>query len=299
LTAASPGLGEDDLRELDRLIEEALASGDESALRVLGYGEMSLVLGWPQNEPRFACKRLPVFRSRERFDAYQGTVRDYVEALEAAGVEPLATELRPVVRGDGTVAGYAVQPVLPKDTLGPVVLRRERPGSSHPLIERIVATVAKAVGPRLGLDAQLSNWSWQDRHLVYFDLTTPLIWSADGRSRLDLDGFAHAYPWVLRAPLRLFVAPRILDGYRELRSVYLDLCGNLIKEGLDGWLQAFLEQVNRHMEPPLSVDDVRRHYRRDARRWALLLAIRRLDRAWQRRVRRQPYPFLLPKQIER
>ncbi len=33
--------------------------------------------------------------------------------------------------------------------------------------------------------------------------------------------------------------------------------------------------------------------------WALLLALRRLDRFWQLKVRRRAYPFLLPGRIER
>jgi hypothetical protein len=104
---------------------------------------------------------------------------------------------------------------------------------------------------------------------------------------------------LLRGAIKRFVAPRILDGYRVLRSVYLDLCGNLIKQGLAHWLPSFLEEVNRHLEQPMSVDQVHDYYRSDARLWSLLLRIRRLDRTWQRRVRRRPYPFLLPRQIER
>ena len=56
---------------------------------------------------------------------------------------------------------------------------------------------------------------------------------ADVVKLLDLEPLAQAYPAILRPPLRRFVAPKILDGYRDLRSVYLDLCGNLLKERLD------------------------------------------------------------------
>jgi hypothetical protein len=36
-----------------------------------------------------------------------------------------------------------------------------------------------------------------------------------------------------------------------------------------------------------------------AQRAALWQALRRLDRWWKLRVRRRPYPFLLPEKIER
>lgn len=296
----SPGdLTEEDLRSLDDLVTDALSSGDEQRLPVLGYGEISLVLGWPPERFRFACKRLPPFRSRAQLDAYRQTIRDYVSILESAGVTVAETELRAVERGDGGVAGYVVQPMLPTDRLAPAILRQAPPGRGHPLVDAVVSTVAATVSPSLGLDAQLANWTWDGERLTYFDVSTPLIWSPEGRSRLDVDLIAQAYPAMLRWHLRRFVAPRILDTYRNLRKVYMDLAGNLLKERLDGWLPLFLERANAHLTEPINEDEVRRYYRSDARLWGALLRVRRLDRAWRRRVRRRPYPFLLPGRIER
>ena len=39
---------------------------------------------------------------------------------------------------------------------------------------------------------------------------------------------------------------------------------------------------------------MRRYFARDKRLWLLMQRLRRADRAWQRRVRRRAYPFLLP-----
>ena len=293
------GLSDDELRRLEDLVEAALSSGDERGLPVLGYGEISLVLSWPPGDGRFACKRLPPFRSRERLDAYRATLDEYLEALGAAGVRVVETEMRAVELHDGTVAGYVVQPMLPAEHLATTTLRRADPEAGHPLIEAVASAAAAAVGPHLGLDAQLANWTWDGDELTYFDVSTPLIWSPEGDSQLDLDLLADAYPAILRWPLRRFVAPGILDTYRDLRKVYLDLAGNLLKERLEGWLPTFLDSFNAHLDEPLTEDEVRRHYRSDARLWAALLRIRRLDRAWRRRVRRRPYPFLLPGPIER
>lgn len=288
-----------ELEELDGLVQRALASGDESALRVLGYGEISLVLGWPPERPAWACKLLPQFPNRGRFDAYRETVHRYLDALRRAGVDPVATELRAVERPGGGVAGYAVQPTLPPSSLAPAVLAASDPASGHPLVESIVDAAANTITARVGLDAQLSNWSWEDGSLTYIDVTTPMLWSDEGRPLLDLALLTQPLPWALRGSVRRLLAPRILDGYRDLRGVYLDLCGNLIKERLEAWLPAFLALASERVEDPISDSEVRRYYRSDARLWAALLAIRRLDRTWQRRLRRRPYPFLLPKRVER
>ena len=81
--------------------------------------------------------------------------------------------------------------------------------------------------------------------------------------------------------------------------MYLDLTGNLLKERLEPWLPQFLDQLNRRIEQPLTAEEVHRYYRSDARLWSTLLKLRKLDRAWRRRIRHRPYPFLLPKEIER
>ena len=296
---AASHLSEADLGELDRLVTEALARGDESALPTLGFGEISLVLAWPPTAPVFACKRLPAFPSRARFYAYRATLDDYLEALRAAGIRVVGTEMRPVDLEDGAVAGYVVQPILPAENLAPTLLARADPRSGHPLVEAVADTAAAAVGPSLGLDAQLANWVWAGDGLTYIDVSTPLIWSPEGRCRLDLEPMSRAFPWIMRGALVHVVAPGIVDTYRDLRKVYLDLCGNLLKEGLDAWLDAFLAAVNRHLGEPLSAPEVRRYYRADRRLWGALLRVRRLDRGWQRHVRRRPYPFLLPSRVSR
>ncbi len=296
--SAAGALSDAELSALDERVERVLGAGEEESLPVLGFGEISLVLGWPTADPRVACKRMPVFDTRVRFEAYRRTLDDYVAALAGAGIAVVATEMRGVDHGDGSVAGYVVQPVLEAETLAPAVLRGGDPGAGHPLVAAIADAAAATVSPRVGLDAQLSNWAWANGGLTYLDVSTPMLWDDDGRSLLDLDPLAKAYPAPLRWPLRRFVAPGILDGYRDLRKVYLDLTGNLLKERLDEWLPAFLAAANRHIEEPLSTADVHRYYRSDARLWATLLWLRRLDRAWRRRLGR-PYPFLLPGRIER
>jgi hypothetical protein len=116
---------------------------------------------------------------------------------------------------------------------------------------------------------------------------------------LDVELFLAAYPWLLRAPIGRFVAPDVVSAYRDPRHVLLDLTANLVKERLDHWIPPVVEAVNRRVAPPVTEDEARRYYRRDARLWATMLRLRRIDRWWQRHVRRRPYPFLLPGAIER
>ncbi len=286
-----------DLHTLEEQVYAALRSGADDGLGVLGYGEISLVLGWPPADPDVACKRLPVFPDRSRYEAYASAIEDYVHVLRDLGVDVVETEVRSVDRRDG-IAAYAVQPALPGETLGVNVLAGADPNVGHPMVGAVVDSVVAAVGPTVGLDSQISNWAWVDQGLRYLDVTTPIMWT-DGRARVDVDLLTRSLPWVLRGGVKRFVVPGLLDRYRTPRLVLVDLCANLIKERLDPWMPVFIDAIGDAVEPRITEEECRKYYRSDARLWEVMLRVRRLDRAWQLRVRRRPYAFLLPKQIER
>lgn len=285
------------LVELEQFVDDALARGDSNDLAVLGRGEISVVLGWPTAEPRWACKRLPPFADAAAADTYAATLHRYLAALAERSITVVDTDVRRVRGRDATIALYCVQPVLPAESLGVAFVR------SHPeRAAQVLADIVDAAGivdRSVGLDGQLSNWAVIDDRLVYLDITTPMLRRPDGSSELDAEVFMASLPWVLRAPVRRFVLPGILARFHEPRSVVLDMAANLVKEHLDHLIPAVMAAAHGRFDPPLTDDEIRRDYRRDARTWSMLQGIRRADRWWQRSVRRRPYPFLLPEGIER
>ncbi len=284
--------------QLDATVERALARGDEEGLTVVGYGEISLGVGWPPDEPRLVAKRMPPFGDRAGFAAYRETVRDYVERLEKVGVRVLETEVLPVEGADGKVIAYAVQPLLPASSLGPAVLAAADAGAGHPLVERVVGGTLAVVGPDLGLDPQLANWSWRDGEALFFDITTPFLRDEQGRDRMDFEVLLAAFPRAARGALRRFVAPGIVAQYHDPRVALIDACANLIKERLEPWIPRFLAFANQRLERPIAAAEVRRYYRSDARTWGWIQRVRKADRAWHR-LRGRTYPFLIPGEIER
>ncbi len=288
------------LADVEAAVQEALASGHDEGLCVLGHGEISLVVGWPAQAPVLACKRLPLFGSEDAARRYALVLDDYLARLERRGTFPVASSFRTTQpQPDGRCAGYVVQPVLPADTLGPAVLRRTAPDPDHPLVQGIVSAVCRVVDAHTGLDAQVSNWSLRDGRLHYFDVTTPIVLDEHGRLAFDVGVMTAAFPWVMRAPIRRWVAPGIAAGYCDRRTVLVDLAANLHKERLAPWIPAVLEAANREVAEPITEEEVRRYYRSDARLWEVLLRLRRADRWWQRTVRRRGYPFLLPRSTAR
>jgi hypothetical protein len=290
-----------DLEELERVVEDAIARGDESGLHILGYGEISSVVAWPEASGPHACKRLPVFDGAARFRAYRSCFDDYVAALADSGIKVLESRIEELSRPGSTVVAYCVQPVLDHRTLAPSVLAVADHAAGSALLGQVVDHIARTVRPTLGLDAQLSNWATgpDGRGLVYLDVTTPLLRDGEGRDRLDTELFMASLPAVFRPVVRRFMLDEILDPYFTARAAVLDLAANLHKEGLAKWVPDLLEIANDRLGLDLDADEVRRYYRSDARLWALLQRARRIDRVWQRRVRRRPYPFLLPGPVDR
>lgn len=287
-----------DLAALEATVELALERGDESGLHVLGYGEITTVVAWPDADGPFACKRLPLF-TEERFAVYRPAFDDYLVALAERGIDVLPTELVHQTRPDGRIVAYCVQPALPRASLLPQVLRDTSAADdaeprTRALLTALVEHLAQVVDERVGIDAQVSNWAVRDAGLVYLDVSTPFLRDAAGHDRFDCDTYLESIPAIFRGFARRFVIPGVVQTYHSMHSIVLNLAGHLTKEGLDEWIPLTLDLARERLGVDLTPRAARRHYRNDVRLWGLIQRVRRVDRVWQRRVRRRAYPFLLP-----
>jgi Family of unknown function (DUF6206) len=290
-TASPPTL---DLQALDAAVERAIRAGKPDGLRVLGYGEFTLVLGWPTKRPELAVKRLPPFRDHLQFERYRRIFRAYLAELEKRGVPAISTELHAAPLGGGeSLHAYFVQPLVPAARMLNYVLREVEPAYAARLFDNLVRLVVDTVDRHVGLDAQAANWLVEDGTLTTVDISTPLLRDSAGRDRLDLELFLSIYPWVAR-PVLGRVAHPVMAQYHDPRAVLVDVASNLVKERHERWLPAFLEAANARAQPAITEREVRRYFVRDRRFWLLMQWLRRADRAWYRQVRRRPYPFLLP-----
>ncbi|HEX6311107.1 MAG TPA: DUF6206 family protein [Acidimicrobiia bacterium] len=282
-----------DLEALEADVARAIATGDTSRLHIVGHGEISLVLGWPAENPAVVCKRLPPLPDLAAFHAYRDVVLRYVDELRRGGVHVVDTEVRELVRPDGRVVGFHVQPLLPGDALGTRVLRASAPAAGHPLLDAVVEAVAGATTDRVGIDAQLSNWMWLDGVAWQLDLTTPFLLDERRRPRFDLAPFLASLPAVARPIVRREMRKLILR-WTTPRGALLDLAANLLKEELSGWLDPALRTVNTRVSPPITDAEARRVHASDRRLWPFLFRLEHVERWWQRHVRRRPFDFLLP-----
>ena len=289
----------DELGALEDQVRTALRTSDDRALDVLGYGEVTLVLRLATAQGAYACKRLPVFPTTQRFERYTRTLADYLAKLDQAGIRAAPTRLWQRRLSDGRIVAYCVQEALPAERLCSRLLHTEPQSWAIDFFKRFLDHVDRAVTPAFGLDAQAANWIDLDGELTYLDVTTPLLRGADGREQLDVPLFLTSLPWILRDAVRLTMSKSIFDKFYSTRGVLLDFLGNLHKERLELLIPPFLEIANARLSAPITADEVTSYYRDDARMWELIQKLRRADRFWHRTVLRRTYPFLLPPDIDR
>ncbi|MGZ4342787.1 MAG: DUF6206 family protein [Solirubrobacteraceae bacterium] len=282
-----------DVERLDATVEEAIRIGAPRGLRVLGYGELTLVVGWPTEEPVVAVKRLPPFSDRCRLDAYASLLERYVETLRDRGILVAHTEIRSHPGPLGSMRAYIVQPLVARERHLNVVLQHADDARVRELLELVVENVHCCTDDEVGFDAQAANWWVEDGSLGYFDISTPMLRDRDGREQLDVALFLSVYPRITR-PVLARVAPGVMTQYHDARTVLLDFASNLHKEGLDRCVPSLLQAANARLQHPLTAADVSRYFRQDKLLWALMQRLRLADRGWQRHIRRRPYPLLLP-----
>lgn len=289
----------DDLDLLEERFRHAFATGKGDGLSVVGYGEITSVVAWQGREGPVAAKRLPAFIDGTGVDEYIDLLEEYIARLRDVGLDVVPTTTQRLVLDNGDVALYLLQPLIDEGALAHNRLREASREEAVDMFERVFDGVEAAIGADIGIDAQVSNWALNGDELVYFDVTTPLLRDGAGADRLDTDIFLASLPWMLRGFVKRFMVRGIIDEYFDVRITILNLLANLYKERLNELIPLGLDRANARLGRALTAEEVRRYYAKDARMWELLQRLRRADRWWHLRIRRHPYPFLLPGKVER
>lgn len=285
------GMTAEELADLEASVGDALDRRDETKLNVLGYGEISVALGYPVHRPLHACKRTPPL-DNVQFEQYRQLVRRYVSELRAAGLAVAETDVHAVPRGDELIA-YLVQPMLPPETLGHRVLQWAEPDPDHPFLVAL-GEALRIVTPSLSIDAQVTNWSWNGSRLTLLDVGTPFLWDDDGALLLDMTPFLAMIPAVTRPLIRRDLT-RLTSRWREPRGVALDVVANLYREGLDHWVDPTIVALNEALgdEGGIAVEEAEAIYEEDLRTFPRLTRLKQLERIWKTRIRRRPYDFFV------
>ncbi len=185
-----------------------------------------------------------------------------------------------------------IQPLLDTTTLGQKVLGASQPDPDHPFLAAL-SEVVSVTNSRFSVDAQVTNFTWDGSGLTLHDVGTPFMWDDNGDSRFEFAPFARMIPAPARA-LATWDLKRVLERWKEPRSVALDVVANLYREGLVDWVEPAITAFNRAgFGPPITAAEAEAIYAEDRKTFPRIVALQRAERWWQDTVRRQTYQWFV------
>lgn len=285
----APVVTEDVLKEADAALDRAVAARDVSDLHVLGFGEVSVALGWPTAQPEYVLKRVLVYDSRASCEAHFAQIETYLDTLRAGGADLLVSDMHVLDRADGRASGWISQPLLPSEFLATTILANDEPRSDHPVVLAHREVAQRDCCAEYAVDLQISNFAYDGDRYTLFDFTSPVTWDADGNFTGPIpDEFVRMTPAPIRPVFRKEYAKAASD-FQTLRGAFHGSLVWLHRAKLDHWAPAFAEAFNELIDEPLDVAKARADFERFEKVIPMVKKTSRLQRWWQTTVRRDPY----------
>jgi hypothetical protein len=282
------------LANLELQVRRALDRRDFGELKVIGYGDSSVVLACEVAEKRFACKRLPVFPTRDDFNHYGDLLARYVAELHSRGVSTLETHLELATDHDSGCIAYCIQPAIDEPALLHHHLAKCPQPEAQQLLDRLLQIVLTVVSERVGFDADVSNWCLQNDQLTLIDVTTPLLRDENMSHELNVDVFLSSLPWMVRGPLKQIGVDALVGKFYTRRGILLDMLCGLYREGIEQHVPYFMARANEVVDQPFSLRELRRYSLINEAIWNGGRKLQQLERLWRVRVLGKTYPVLLP-----
>jgi len=282
-----------DFSEVEAAVATAIRHRSTAELQLLGHGEISVVLAWPQQQPLAAVKRVPPFRDLARAQQYVDVCDDFFNTLRNANVGIWPTTLHIHQRRDGRVVVYHQQPIADVSQLGTNVLRAAAPADSHPLLNAIVDATATVCTRTLGFDCQLANWLWDGSTATQIDFTSPFALTDDRDDlRYDSHTFLQEYPLFIRRYLRKEFTS-LIRRFTSAEGALADMVANMMKEGLDHWVDPAINTINSRLGTNLQRERAQRMFDHDRKLLPSVLKLKKAQRWWLTHTWRD-YEQLLP-----
>lgn len=282
-----------DLTAAEAAVRQAIRRRSTDGLRILGHGEISLVMAWPAQQPVSALKRVPPFRDEARARQYIAVCDQFFELLRTAEVAVLPTTLHLHVRSDGRAVVYHQQPIADADQLGSNVLRTTTPEQDHPLLVAVADAAARVCAPTVGFDCQMANWLWDGATATQIDFTSPFMLT-ESRSELTYDShaFLQEYPLVTRFYLKRELTS-LVHRFTTAEGALGDMLAAMLKEGLDQWIDPAIHTINDRLGLRLRRETAQKMLDDDRALLPMVLKLKKAQRWWVNHTGRT-YEQLLP-----
>ncbi|UCG01300.1 MAG: hypothetical protein JSW11_16990 [Candidatus Heimdallarchaeota archaeon] len=313
------------LQEFENTIDTIQPERGKVPIKILGYGEISLVFELANDDQPIAYKRLPIFDSETQVNRHILAYDIYHQILQRLHLIVPAHDAIWVQSQKGNIVLYCAQEKIPVETVGHKILHHSISKKEiHTLIllimremHKIWAFSHRSKTLKVGLDGQISNWAVigynpqnphisEDDQLIYLDTSTPMF-RKQGIEAMEPILFLKSAPFFLRWLLKALFLKEVVDRYYDWRLVTIDLVANFFKEQRPELIPGVLKVINDFFSEeavefdiiPLTYEEVKKYYDEDKQIWVIFQNTRHLDRYIQTKLLRKQYDFYLPGMIQR
>ncbi|MDX1797282.1 MAG: DUF6206 family protein [Candidatus Lokiarchaeia archaeon] len=313
------------LKELERTIDTVNPERGKVPIKILGYGEITLVFEIVNDEHNYAYKRLPIFETREQAKKHEHIFREYNRFLnEEINIKTPPLEITWFESDEGKIIFYAIQEKIPSESVGNKVIHEIGTHDTEVLVLKALREMKKVWTFNkeneifdVGLDGQISNFAVlnydpnnpkvdENSQLIYVD-TVPPFYRKNGDEAMEIELLTKSMPSFIRGLLKLIFLQDLIDRYYDWRLVIIDLVANFFKEQKPELIPSLIKTVNKFLKEeasnfniePLTFEEVQKYYKSDKFIWALYQRMRKFDRFIKTKLLRKKYDYYLPGKIER
>lgn len=313
------------LKKLEKSINTESPETGEVPIKVLGYGEISLVFELLEDPANLAYKRIPIFDNEKQVKRHIWAYNEYNRLLkDEVGLNLPQYDIAWFKDDKDKIQFYCVQEKINPESVGNKVIHK----ISNQEIEILVLLAMREMQKvwnyskqhkaiDLGLDGQISNFALinyninrprvdTESKLYYLDTSTPMF-RINSKEAMEAVLFLKSAPSFLRWLLKALFLEETVGRYYDWRKVTIDLVANFFKEQKSELVPNLIRLVNNFFKEeapefeiePISLEEVQKYYKSDANMWVIFQSVRRFDRYLKTKLLKKQYDFYLPGKIKR
>jgi len=313
------------LKKLERSIDTYNPEKGEVPIKILGYGEISLVFEIVGDPELIAYKRIPIFENEKQVNRHIWAYNEYNRILsQDVGLNLPKYDVVWFKDNEDKIQFYCVQEKISSESVGNKVIHDLSTKDVKTLILLVMREMKKVwVHSKnhetldLGLDGQISNFAIigydpnnpkieKDTKLLYFDTSTPMF-RKNGIEAMDAELFLESTPSFLRFLVKAAFLDEVIDRYYDWRLVTIDLIANFFKEQKPELIPRIIRQINKFFKEeasefnmePITFEEVHKYYKNDKMIWVIFQNARKIDRYIKTKLFKKKYDFYLPGKIKR
>jgi len=313
------------LKKLERSIDIYNPENGEIPIKILGFGEISLVFELLSDVEPIAYKRIPIFDNEKQVNRHIWAYNEYNRILnQEVGLNLPKYDVAWFKDDEDNIQFYCVQEKISFESVGNRVIHQVNDEDIKTLILLVMREMKKVWEYSknhetidLGLDGQISNFMIagydpnnpkidMSTKLIYIDTSTPMF-RTNGVEAMDDELFLKSTPSFLRFIVKAMFLEEVVDRYYDWRLVTIDLIANFFKEQRPELIPGIISQINKFFKEeasdfniePITFEEVQKYYKSDKMIWVIFQNARKLDRFIKTKVFRKRYDFYLPEKIKR